>query len=146
MRDASLAFAFASLGLGKVHAVSLKVSAFFRGKSSHVLEGLNNQLHRAETQKQTIGTITCGASRTGSTVGAGNNFNPSVSNGRDVAFDLTLTASFSIQLSTCFDRTNYDSIIAVFDATTRREIAFNDDANGACALKSLLTLTLDAVS
>ena len=92
-----------------------------------------------------LDVITCGSTYTSSNVLAGDQFG--FGPGQDVAYSLTLTATTSIQLSTCFDATDYDTIVAIFDVKSKVFVAMNDNApDESCVFKSTISTSLDAVS
>ena len=92
-----------------------------------------------------LDVITCGSTYTSSNVLAGDQF--ALGPGQDVAYSLTLTATTSIQLSTCFEATDYDTIVAIFDVKSKVLVAMNDNApDESCVFKSTISTSLDAVS
>ena len=91
-------------------------------------------------------SIHCGSIFTSTTVDRWDLFDiPGILDGNDFAFNLSVASSVSMEFSTCFKSTNFDTIVGVFDPITEHWIDFNDDAP-SCGSKSLLSTVLGPVS
>ena len=92
--------------------------------------------------------IGCGGTALGSNVATTNSVDiPDVLNGNDMIFSLVLASSTIVQLSTCSESTDYNTIVAVIDESTKNVVVLNDD-DTECPTPgaSTVQVTLDAVS